>query len=241
MNNSFIDKYSDRKSIIHSLDPRVKFIFTILFILFIITSRDNDYIRFIIYFSIILIIILLSKIPLNYIFLRSLVIIPFALIISIFNIFFRENGLNIFYNIVIKSFLSILSLILLSSTTNFTNLLKGFEKMHFPYIFIQMLSFMYRYIFVIMDEMMRLKVARDSRYFGGRFFNQIKVFGNIIGLLFIRSYERGERIYNSMLSRGFDGSINTMNDLRLTSKDFIFSILFLIFFTGIGIWRIILL
>ncbi len=238
MRHSFIDRFSDRKSFLHSLDPRVKFIIAIIIILNIITTGNNDYISFLIYFFIIIILILISNVPLGYIFSRSLVIIPFVLLISIFNIFFREDGIIIFYNIAIRTFLSILSMILLSSTTDFVSLLKGLERMKIPDIFIQMLSFMFRYLFVIMDEMLKLKMARDTRYFGGRIINQIKVFGNIIGVLFIRSYERAERIYNSMLARGFNGEIITMNELRFSKRDYISLILSISVLICVRLWRI---
>jgi cobalt/nickel transport system permease protein len=64
---------------------------------------------------------------------------------------------------------------------------------------------MYRYSFILIDEMQRLKRARDSRCFGGRWLWQLKVIGHMIGTLFLRSYHRGERVYLAMLSRGYDG------------------------------------
>ena len=86
------------------------------------------------------------------------------------------------------------------------------------------LSFMYRYLFVLVDETMRMKQARDSRNFGGGRLWQIRTIGNMIGTLFIRSYERGERIYAAMVARGFDGQTQTLDCLNFRRADACFGI-----------------
>jgi cobalt/nickel transport system permease protein len=134
------------------------------------------------------------------------------------------EGLAIFINVIIKSWLCMLCLIVLSSSTRFTDMLMGMQKLKIPSIFIQIISFMYRYLFVLSDQVMRMKMARDSRNFGGKRKNIFKTIGNIIGILFIRSYERGERIYASMLSRGYDGQMPEMRKLRFVPSDGYFSI-----------------
>ena len=84
------------------------------------------------------------------------------------------------------------------------------------------LSFMYRYIFVLVDEVMRMKQARDSRNFGGRRLWQLRTIGNMIGTLFIRSYERGERVYAAMMARGFSGHTRTLENLSFRPADALF-------------------
>uniref|UniRef100_A0A7C4UCH4 Cobalt ECF transporter T component CbiQ n=1 Tax=candidate division WOR-3 bacterium TaxID=2052148 RepID=A0A7C4UCH4_UNCW3 len=238
MRHSFIDKYSDRKSFIHSLDPRTKLICFIFFIVVVITTPSNSFLNFAIYFSLVFLLILISKVPLSYVFGRGTILISFLLIILLTNIFLGKKGLILLTNIFIKSFISILLLVEISSTTNFTILLKGLQKMKTPDIFIQILSFMYRYLFVIIDEMERLRLGWDTRYFGKRFFLQIKTFANIIGILFIRSYERGERIYTSMLSRGFDGEIRNLNEIKFSFRDYLFFIIFIPLCIILRLWKI---
>jgi len=89
---------------------------------------------------------------------------------------------------------------------------------------VMILSFMYRYLFIVVDEAMRMKQARDSRNFGGGRRWQISTIGNMIGTLFIRSYERGERVYVAMAARGFDGHIRTLNHLSFGVADAYFGI-----------------
>jgi cobalt/nickel transport system permease protein len=82
---------------------------------------------------------------------------------------------------------------------------------------------MYRYLFIVVDEAMRMKMARDSRNFSGKWIWDAPVIAHMIGSLFIRSYERGERVYLAMASRGYDGTIRGFEDKKLTKRDFLFA------------------
>jgi len=252
--HSFIDRYSYLESFIHKLDPRIKIISFFSFILFVVLTPPTSWSSFGLYFALILFIAILSKVPLSFILKRSLVIAPFVLMIAIFIPFFKPgevaggysfgsfrltltySGLVIFWNVLIKSWLSVLSMIMLSSTTKFPDLLKGLEKLKIPKVMILILSFMYRYIFVLVDEVMRMKRARDSRNFGGSKFWQIKTIGNMIGTLFMRTYERAERVYVAMVSRGFSGEIKTIDDLHLTIRDFCFLSLIILYLIFTRLW-----
>jgi cobalt/nickel transport system permease protein len=136
------------------------------------------------------------------------------------------EGLLVLANVATKAWLCILSLILLSATTNFTDLLRGLEQLKTPRVVVLILSFMYRYIFVLTDEIMRMRQASHSRNSGGGRFHQLKTIGHMIGTLFIRSYERGERIYAAMLARGFDGEIRTLHRPTFKRADVYFSVAF---------------
>ncbi len=244
MKHSFIDQYSDMDSFIHRLDPRTKFITSLSFILSVMLTMANNWTVLAIYFCLIFSLFLVSKVPLFYVLKRSLVIFPFVLLIAIFIPFFKggevagsynlwqwqisvtQSGLFILINIVFKAWLCILSLILLSATTKITDLLKGLQRLGVPRVIVLIISFMYRYIFVVVDEMMRMRQARDSRNFGGKRWHQFKTIGNMIGTLFIRSYERGERVYAAMLSRGFDGEMRTLSGTAFRAADAYFGAAF---------------
>jgi len=89
------------------------------------------------------------------------------------------------------------------------------------------LSFFYRYVFVLVDEAMRMKRAMDSRSFGGCRMRQMRSVGNIVATLFVRAYERGERIYAAMVSRGFSGRIKTIGDSKIGRLDLCFLVFFM--------------
>lgn len=240
MKHSFLDQYSDGNSFLHRLDARTKFIFVLLFIISITLMPPGSWYAFIVYFAVIAGLIIFARLPVAYVFKRSLAVIPFVLMLALFIPFFKTgeiagsyniwlwkinvtyNGIQVFLNILIKAWLCILSLIWLTSTTKLTHLLYALERLHFPHVLVMILSFMYRYIFVIVDEIMRMKQARDSRNFGGKRLLQLRTAGNMIGTLFIRSYERSERVYTAMVSRGFNGQVYILDSLRFKKADVFF-------------------
>jgi cobalt/nickel transport system permease protein len=215
-----------------------------VFILAVISTPPIRWQVFALYLFFMAALLLLSKLPIFYVLKRSLVVMPFVLMIAIFIPFIKEGevagsyniwlwevsvtytGLQVLWNVLIKAWLSILSLIWLTSTTKLPNLLKGLEQLGMPRVMVMILSFMYRYIFVVVDEVMRMRQARDSRDFGGKRLCQLRTIGNMIGTLFIRSYERGERVYAAMLARGFDGHSRTLDRLNFSQADAYFGISF---------------
>jgi len=255
--HSFIDQYSDGNSLVHRLDPRTKFIVTILFILAVVLTPPDSWLAFGLFFAIITVLLLFSRLPALHVLKRSLVIMPFVVLIAIFIPFFKQgevagsynvwlwqvnvthSGLQVLVNIIIKSWLSILSLILLTSTTKVPDLLKGLERLRMPSSMVMVLSFMYRYIFVLVDEVLRMKQARDSRNYGGRRLLQLRTIGSMIGTLFIRSYERGERVYAAMVARGFDGQTRTLSQLQLKPLDAYFGIILGLVIIAISVVRLI--
>ena len=230
MEHFFIDKYSELDSAIHRLDPRVKLITFLAYILFVIFTPPTQYLSFTLYAAILLLLIIISRVPIGYIIKRSLVVIPFILVIGLSMPFLKEESpSSIFWNVFSKAYLSVLCMILLSQTTKFSLLLKGLENFKIPRLIIMVLAFMYRYVFVILDEFMRTLRAKKLRTFG-RIKNtlEIKALSGIIANIFIRSYERAERVYQAMCSRGFTGEIKLLKPPKLNARDVLFTVIFLL-------------
>ncbi|MDP2917334.1 MAG: cobalt ECF transporter T component CbiQ [Dehalococcoidia bacterium] len=257
MKHSFLDRYSDGDSFMHRLDPRTKFGTALLFILAVALTPPGSWRAFGLYLVIITALLLPARVPILYILKRSLVVMPFVAMLAIFIPFFKGgevagsynvwlwqltvtySGIQVLINILLKSWLSILSLIWLTSTTRLPDLLQGLERMRMPRVLVMLMSFMYRYLFILVDEVMRMKQARDSRSFGGRSASggwQIRTVGNMIGTLFIRSYERGERVYAAMSARGFDGNIRTLNHLSFRLSDALFGMGYSLILIFVGIF-----
>lgn len=220
MKHDFLDKYSGLESPIHSLHPQIKTMIVLALLAFISLNPID---RAFFYFSLgflFLILLFLSHIPFLFIFLRSLVILPIVLVIS-FSLFFSKSvgSLNpgshlissnqpplfLFLSLSLKSWLSILYLSLLVSTTRFSEILKSLEKLGLPSTLLGVLSFLYRYLFLFVDQGERMVRAFNSRGKPGSARLNLKVFGNLLGVLFLRSYERSERVYQAMLARGYKG------------------------------------
>ena len=212
------------------MDARVKIIFTLAFILTLNLTPAAAWPAYLLYLSLILSITLLTKLGWIYVFKRSLLALPFILsaiplifwgpqpfvqmnIAGLFSLPISSTGLARCISIMIKAWLSIEAAILLTGTTPFKKLSSGFRELGVPKMLIAIIELMWRYLFILVDEVIRLIRARNSRssvfngnhHAGGSVFWRGKVTGNMAGSLFLRSIERSERVYDAMLSRGYNG------------------------------------
>lgn len=196
-----------------------------------VTTPITRWQTFVALFVLIISTALVSKIPLLLLFKRALIEIPFVLF-AILMPFFGESERFIFagfelyrdgllagISIVAKGSLGVLSAVILSTTTTAREILRGLERLKLPSVMVQIASFMLRYVNVISDEMERMKIARESRGFIATGVKHWRVIATSAAALFIRSYERGERVHLAMLSRGFDGNLPSLGNPRVQPKD----------------------
>ncbi len=240
--NTF-DRYETGESLIHRLDPRVKVVVTILFIISNVILPDGAWLAFLLAWGLVLGINMLAGLRWDYALKRSFIALPFALaaITSIFTLPGRpvfalafgpwqpvatDAGLIRFTSIVVRSWLSVQMAILLTATTQFPDMMHALRHLRFPSMLVAVISFTYRYLFVLADEAMRLRRAREARSArplggggGGTIFWRARVAGNMVGQLFLRSYERSDRVYNAMLARGYRGYLQTLNPHVMRASD----------------------
>jgi cobalt/nickel transport system permease protein len=133
---------------------------------------------------------------------RILFFEPMILGIAALNLL-RAGGVQIFLVILIKSTLSLFTMILLANTTPFHALLRVFRSAGVPPLFITVLALMYRYLFVLVDEAERMTRARSSRTFDRNGARLWRSTASVIVQLFLRSSERAERIFAAMTARGW--------------------------------------
>ncbi len=194
-----------------------------------------------------------SKIPLPLLFKRALIEIPFIFFAILMPFFgtgekFEIVGVEVYRegllagtSIVVKGTLGVLAAVILSTTTTAREILRGLERLKLPAVMVQIASFMLRYVNVISDEMERMKVARESRGFVATGIKHWKVLATSAAALFIRSYERGERVHLAMLSRGFDGNLPSLAIDKVTARHWVSALsvpssalLFSLLFMAIG-------
>jgi cobalt/nickel transport system permease protein len=127
------------------------------------------------------------------------------------------QGIREFTTIALKSWVSVQAALLLAFTTPFHELVEGLRQLRLPRIMVAIISFMYRYLAVLTGEAARMSRARAARSAerpgsraGGTLRWRAAVTGHMVGSLFLRSYERSERIYAAMQARGFDGELRSM-------------------------------
>jgi cobalt/nickel transport system permease protein len=133
-----------------------------------------------------------------------------------------------FVSILIRSWLSVQMAILLVATARFPDIVHALEHLRVPTILTTIIAFLYRYLFVLVDEVFRLLRAREARSAavagvraGGGVAWRAGVAGNMAGQLFLRSYERSDRVYNAMLARGYTGHLNTINPHEIRRVDYL--------------------
>lgn len=227
-------------SLLESLDPRVKIISFLAVILCMVLTPITHLKDFGLYFLLILAISFLTRITPGRIVKRMCILIPFVLFIAIFVSFVKGGhvywslkigywkldvtyeGVRTFLNIIIKSGLSVLLLVVVSSTTTFPDFLHGLDLLRMPRLLVMLISFMCRYIFVLLDEARQLVRVRPLRYLGSRYTEQFLVPGYMIGMLFIRTFERAERIRSAMILHGFSGEMRSVRHFRFSYRDFLF-------------------
>ena len=109
------------------------------------------------------------------------------------------------WNILAKGTLGVLASLLLAATTTTRDLIVGLDRLRCPQVLTQIATFMLRYLDVLVGEARRMRVARISRGDDPRFLWQLRGFAAGVGALFLRAFERGERVYLAMVSRGYTG------------------------------------
>jgi cobalt/nickel transport system permease protein len=242
--HGFLDRYSDLESPLHSLSAVAKVIVFFAIIVFVLSCRAMAYLSFGGYFVFLLVCLGLSHVPPIHVLRRSLMVIPFVAFAGISLLFTgasggeaggHREGLVLFQAIVIKSYVSIFALVLLSAITPFPSFLGALHKLGAPRIIVSLMSFTYRYLFLMIEELERMQRARDARCFGGKWAWHVKTVGWMIGTFFVRSYERAERVYQAMAARGFDGRVPATASHTMSAKDYVFVVGALTVFLGLRV------
>ncbi len=233
MHHNFIDQYSGLESLLHKLDPRTKIITFLGIILFVLFTPLDASASLFFYGLAVIVLIKVSRLPVRFIVLRSLVITPFV-ILAVLSLLLSPDGRGgVFFGpLLLKAYTCVLSLIVMVSTTKSSDLLKVFQEARCPALFIMIFSFLYRYIYFFLDEFMRINMALDSRTPERRRRIKAGILANMIGHLFIRSYEVGENVYLAMCSRGYRGSVHTLRSFVFTKRDYAFLTVVFLYLTG---------
>ena len=166
---------------------------------------------------------------------RARVILPLVVFVAVFVPFVRggervdlgplsvsREGLTTFAAVTSKAAIGTVSAVLLGATTTFPDVLHGLERMRAPRLLTLIAAFMYRYLFVITGEARRMRVALAARGYRPRHALQAAAIGRVATALFLRTFERGERVYVAMLARGYSGATPRLRELALGRADIVF-------------------
>jgi len=207
------------ESRVHELRPQCKLAATVLFILAVVVTPREAFWAFGAYAALLAGVALAGRVPLRTLLSRLRFEAPFVAFafflpligqgrrIDVLGISLSVAGLWGAWNIIVKGTIGVIATALLGATTSMSDLLVGLERLRVPRVFVAITGSMMRYGEVISGEMRRMKIARQSRGYEPRWIWQSKAVASSAGALFVRSYERGERVYLAMASRGYDGSL----------------------------------
>jgi cobalt/nickel transport system permease protein len=231
-----LDPYRPRASVVHALDPRVKLGLTLAFIVTTALTPPGAWPIYVVLFALALAATMLSELGVGYVFGRALLALPFAL--AALPVLFTTAGTPLltvtvpialtltvegvvrFASIALKSWLSVQMAVVLVGSTPFPDLLIAMRALKIPRLLAAIVGLMWRYLFVLADEALRLLRARESRSatpadsrgrrVGGSLAWRARVAGGMVGNLFLRAFDRADRIYAAMLSRGYDGEVRAL-------------------------------
>jgi len=237
VHSTFLDRYIQGDSLLHRLDPRLKLAATVAYVVAGTTLPPRSWAAFVLLAILALAAVVVARIPLGVALRRSAIALPFAGMAALSLPFMRggavlwswpplglavtDEGLILFGAVLTKAWLAVLLVGLLIATTPFAKVVQAARALGLPAILTSTASFMYRYLFVLVDEAGRLMTARAARSAGGgrTVWWRARVLGGMIGSLLIRSYERSERIYAAMLARGYAGEPRSLAALTWERRD----------------------
>lgn len=218
-----LEQYVAGDTILHRAAPLVKVCACLAFLLTVVLCPNARWTRLWWLASVPMAGILVSRVPWRWVAVRLVVVAPFLLLALVSlpfvsrqpgesvwtiphtSLVIPRSGAELFGAILFKSLLSLFTVALVLATTGFHRVVAALQQLHVPAVFVALLSFMYRYLFVLVEEAARLLRARDARAPTQRVVPRLVTTGHLAGSLFLRSYERAERVAQAMVSRGFTG------------------------------------
>jgi cobalt/nickel transport system permease protein len=215
---SRLETLSRQETSVHRLDPRAKLLTTAVFLVTVMSFGRDDLSAIAPFFLYPMVMMGAGNLPMGYLLKRILVVLPFVALVGIFNplldraIVMKLGPLGIsggwvsFLSILARCVLAVWVAMILVATTGFHAMCAGLERMGVPNVFVTVLLFVHRYLFVLIDEASRMARARSLRSFSRRGFG-LKAWSSLGGHLLLRTMDRAQRVHRAMLSRGFSGEV----------------------------------
>lgn len=237
----YMDEISLNKSPIHKLHPVSKILVTLIFLITVVSYGKYDLYPLIplVFYPVFL--FSLSDTPYKAIIKRALYVSPLIIGVGIFNpifdtkligiggYFYLSSGWISFFSLMVKSFLCVISALLLIATTGMDKIASGLRHLKVPKVFVLQITLTYRYIMVLAEEASRLYTAYKLRAPGQKGV-KLKIFGSLAGQLLLRTFAKAERVYIAMKLRGFEGEYNNVSITSFKIYDFIYIIAWTCFF-----------
>lgn len=209
--------YRHGDTALHRLRPQTKIAAAFLFVFAVVATPREAIWAFGIYALILLGLATYARLGVRFVATRMLVEVPFVIAallfpfiaggeqIDVLGVGLSQSGLWAMWNVLAKATLGLSTSIVLAGTTEIPTMLKGLDALRVPRVITAIMGFMIRYLDVVLGEFRRMRVAMQSRGYNPTWIGQAKPYAVSAGTIFVRSYERGERVYLAMASRGYAG------------------------------------
>lgn len=207
-------------SAVHRAPAHLKILTTFLFVVLVVATPREAFWAFGAHAMLLVTVLAVARVPVRHLAPRLLIEVPFLVFavlmpfiatgprVDVGPLTLSEAGLWGAWNLAAKGTLGVAASLLLAATTEPADIVTGLARLRLPSQLVLILSFMVRYADVITSQLHAMRVARESRGFHGGGLRSWPVLAGTAGALFIRSYERGERVHLAMLSRGHDGQVH---------------------------------
>jgi cobalt/nickel transport system permease protein len=222
MTHRWHEAYRHLRTPAHHLDPRSKLFVGLAFIFVVLFTPKVSPAQTAGFLAVLALCAWLARIPLDVLLKRLVTVLPFVALMTV-SVWFSSLGAEQAGQLLTKSLLSILATALTTSATPFPDFLRAMQQWRVPKLLVLFLAFLYRYTAVIAKETGRLERGWTARYFGRRWNLQWLRLGNVLATLFVRSYERAERVYAAMLARGFSQETVWVRVLHYGWEDVVFA------------------
>lgn len=218
-------------SVVHRLAPEAKVVAVFAFVFGVALTPREAFWAFALDAAALAAVAVVAKVPARFVLTRATVVAPFlglALLLpfvadgprtEVLGLGLAVEGLWGAWAIAARALLGVTASILLAATTEIPDVLKGFERLRVPPVLTQIAAFMLRYLEVVAGELGRMRTAMTARGYDPRWLWQAKPIAAGAGALFIRSYERGERVHAAMLARGWNGTMPELRGAPATTAD----------------------
>jgi cobalt/nickel transport system permease protein len=244
-----LDELAAGNSALHRLDARAKVLATLVFSICVISFPRYEISSLIPYLLFPAVLVGLADLPAGYLVRKIALLCPFALLVGIFNPLFDRTpllqlgplvvsgGWLSCLSIVVRAGLTVSAALVLISVTGFPAICRALARLGMPAPFAVQLLFLYRYLFVLMEEAGRASRARELRSFGKKG-QGAGSYSSLLGNLLLRTWLKAERIHMAMLARGFTGELHSREQSRFGGRELLFLLGWSAIFVGFRLYNV---
>jgi cobalt/nickel transport system permease protein len=206
------------------MSPEAKLFGLVLFVVAVAVTPREAVVVFAVDAAVVIAVVAIARLPLRLVLARLVVILPFIAFavlvpfigggeqVEVLGVSLSSDGLWAAFNVTAKAVLGATASIALAATTPIPDVVRGLGRLRVPPVLVGIIAFMFRYLDLLVDQTRRMRYAMVARGHDPRWLWQVGPIAASAGTLFVRSYERGERVHGAMLARGFSGTMPDLDD-----------------------------